>query len=71
MQEIVIRLNISAEEYQRHYLGVPTVHATAVDGRQVVLPATALRAHVTRNGVHGTFAFRIGANGKLLSVERL
>lgn len=68
--EIIIRLNISAEQFQRHYRGVPNVEATAIDGRSVVLPASALRAHVTRDGVHGLFAFRISAAGKLLSVER-
>jgi len=68
--EIIIRLNISAEQFQRHYRGVPNVQATAVDGRTVVLPAKALRPHVTRDGVHGTFAFRISHTGKLLSVER-
>ncbi len=69
-QEIVIRLRISAEEFQRHYAGVPTVSATSIDGRRVVLPASALRPHVTRDGVNGTFAFRISASGKLLSVVR-
>ncbi len=69
-QEIIIRLSISAEQFQRHYTGVPTVSATSIDGRNVVLPASALRPHVTRDGVHGTFAFRIGPSGKLLSVTR-
>ena len=71
VDEILIRLCIPAEEFVHHYRGVRRVHARAMDGRTVALPAGALRPFVTHSGVRGTFRFQVGDDGTLLTIERV
>lgn len=71
MQSIVVDLNISADEYLRHYRGVSTIVARARDGRRVQFPANLLRAHVSHNGVHGSFELQIDESAKLVNMRRL
>lgn len=70
-REIVIQLHISSDEFMQHYRGIPNVRAQSIEGQQILFPASALRAFVTREGVHGTFSFQIASSGKLLTVRRL
>jgi hypothetical protein len=70
-ETIVVDLAIDADELKRLYRGIArSVVARARDGRWVRFPATALRSHVARAGVHGAFALRID-DGRLKALERL
>ncbi|MCR8922888.1 DUF2835 domain-containing protein [Dasania sp. GY-MA-18] len=71
MQEIIVNLAISADEYLKNYQspGI-NVSATSVDGRRVHFPANILQRFVTRNGVHGRFRIRFNEQGKYQAIER-
>ena len=72
MQDITLRLNISAEEYLKLYRGqAHSVFARAIDGRQVRFPAEILKPYVTRDGITGVFSIRFDDNGKFQSIARL
>jgi len=72
MNELVVDLHISAEQYLRLYRGeVESVVARTLDGRRVRFPAGALRGFVTREGISGRFRIRYGADGKLIDVQRV
>jgi len=72
MNELIVDLHISADEYQRLYRGeVASVLARARDGRRVRFPATALRPFVTWQGVKGSFRIVYGSNGKLAGISRV
>lgn len=64
-------LNIPRETYMRYYQGaVSAVIAHDDQGRRVQFPASALRAHVTADGVQGRFVMTTDEAHKLLSLER-
>ncbi|GGB95420.1 hypothetical protein GCM10011352_21890 [Marinobacterium zhoushanense] len=72
MNELIVDLNISADEYLRLYRGeVESVVARTLDGRTVRFPANALRGFVTRNGIRGRYRIRYGADGRLIDIQRL
>ncbi|MBV1789562.1 DUF2835 domain-containing protein [Marinobacterium sp. D7] len=72
MNELIVDLNISAEQYLRLYRGeVESVVARTLDGRTVRFPANALRGYITRNGITGRFRIRYGSDGKLVDIQRL
>lgn len=72
MNELIVDLNISAEQYLRLYRGeVEHVVARALDGRRVRFPAAMLRGFVSRDGVSGRFRIRYGTDGKLIEIQKL
>ncbi len=70
-QGITIVIRIPAEEYLQFYRGVRQVSTISTDGQHVLLPAKVLRPFVTRDGISGTFHFRIDESGRLLGVSQL
>lgn len=69
---LIVDLNISAEQYLRHYQGsVRQVICTSRDGRKVQFPSGTLQKFVTRDGISGSFRFEIDDNNKLVSVTRI
>jgi hypothetical protein len=69
---LIVDLNISPEQYQRHYQGaVRQVICTARDGRKVQFPSAILQRFVSHTGIHGSFRLLIDDNNKLISVDRL
>ena len=69
--EYYFELHISGNEYLRYYKGqAQSIVVTALDGRNVKFPATALREFVDELGVHGRFVLETDANNKLLGVRR-
>lgn len=69
---VIVDLNISPEQYQRHYQGsVRQVICTARDGRKVQFPSAILQRFVTHNGVQGSFRLDIDDDNKLVSVSKL
>ncbi|WP_019529263.1 DUF2835 domain-containing protein [Dasania marina] len=71
MQEIIVNLAISADEYLKNYQNPRiNVSTTSVDGRRVHFPANILQPFVSRNGVHGRFCIRFDEKGKYQAIER-
>ena len=72
MQQIIVDIAISPEEWIKLYQGVATdVHARARDGRSVRFPARILSRFFLRDGVRGSFRILFDDAGKFLSIERL
>lgn len=65
------QLRIPREKYLRYYQGGASAVIVHDDhGRRVQFPASALRAHVTAEGVHGRFIMTTDQANKLISLER-
>ncbi|MBA4502069.1 DUF2835 domain-containing protein [Marinobacterium marinum] len=72
MNEIVVDLAISADEYLKLYRGAArTVSALARDGRRVRFPAAILSPWVLHDGVRGCFCIRFTAAGRFHDIRRL
>lgn len=72
MQRIELKLSISAQEYQRFYLGqAKFVVAQAIDGRNVRFPANVLQQVVQHEGIYGRFAIEFDDQGKFQRILRL
>lgn len=72
MNEYRFRISISSNEYLAHYQGAAReVVVTLTTGLKVQFPASALRSHVTHNGIQGTFVLHVDENNKLQALERV
>jgi len=72
VEELLISLDISPEEFLRYYEGrANAVIATAQDGRRVQFPANILRRFLTANGVCGRFRLRYDDKNRLVSISRV
>jgi hypothetical protein len=72
VQQIIVDISISPEEWIKLYQGVATdVRTRARDGRSVCFPARILSRFYLNDGVNGTFCILFDDNGKFQSVERL
>jgi len=72
MQQFVVDLYISPDEYQKLYAGVAqAVTARSIDGRRLRFPANALRQFVTAQGVKGRFELVVSEENKLVECRRL
>ncbi|HET8849558.1 MAG TPA: DUF2835 domain-containing protein [Marinobacter sp.] len=72
MQQIIVDVNISPDEWIKLYQGVAKdVHTTARDGRSVRFPARILSRFFLQDGIRGSFRIVFDANGKFSSIERL
>jgi hypothetical protein len=69
----VVDLYITPEEYQKSYLGVRQVIATARDGRRVQFSVDILWPYVTHDGVIGSFLIEVDPsnNNKFQSIKKL
>ncbi|MCK2148998.1 DUF2835 domain-containing protein [Marinobacter alexandrii] len=72
MQQIIVDISISPDEWIKLYQGVATdVHTTARDGRSVRFPARILSRFYLRDGVRGSFRILFDSQGKFAGIERL
>ena len=72
MQQIIVDVDISPDEWIKLYQGVATdVHTTARDGRSVRFPARILSRFFLNDGVRGSFRIVFDDSGKFTSIERL
>ncbi len=70
--DIIVALDISADEYVRVYQGTAKyVVAKSHDGRTVRFPVNILQRFLTHDGIQGVFMLRHDANHKFVSIERL
>lgn len=66
-----VRLAISPETFQRLYSGqASSVLAIDTQGRKIRFPASSLRRHVTRDGIHGVFVLQVDADNRLVTIQR-
>ena len=72
MQQIIVDISISPDEWVKLYQGVATdVHTRARDGRSVRFPARILSRFFLNDGVRGSFRILFDDAGKFTSIERL
>ena len=72
MQQIIVDISISPDEWIKLFQGVATdVRTTARDGRSVRFPARILSRFYLRDGVHGSFRILFDDAGRFTSIERL
>ena len=71
-RSLLITLAINADDFVRLYQGrAIDVVAKASTGQTVRFPASILRPHVSREGVHGRFRLSFDGAGKFRSIERV
>lgn len=72
MQQIIVDVDISPDEWIKLYQGTATdVHTTARDGRSVRFPARILSRYYLKDGVRGSFCITFDDAGKFASIQRL
>jgi hypothetical protein len=72
MQQIIVDISISPEEWIKLYQGVATdVHTTARDGRSVRFPGRILSRFFLKDGIRGSFRILFDDAGKFVRIERL
>ena len=72
MQQIIVDLHISREEWLRLYRGESQlVRARSRDGRSVQFPANILSSFTTHDGISGTFAIQFNEQGKFQSITQI
>jgi len=72
MQQIIVDISISPDEWIKLYQGVATdVRTTARDGRSVRFPARILSRFFLKDGLQGSFRIIFDDSGKFTSIERL
>lgn len=71
-QAITFSLNISADEYLKHYKRVGVnVKVTSHDGRKLLFPANVLQKFVTHDGIQGHFEMHFDQDNKFTDIKRL
>lgn len=72
MQQIIVDIQISPDEWIKLYQGLATdVRTTARDGRSVRFPARILSRFYLKDGIRGTFRILFDDAGRFTSIERL
>lgn len=72
MNEIIVDIRISADDYLLHYQRAGCkVTTRARDGRRVEFPAQILQRFLLHNGIAGSFRIVFDKKGKFQSIERL
>lgn len=70
--ELTLELYLTPGKILAYYQGnAQTVRARATTGQYVQFPASALRQHVTPDGVNGLFRLEFDSNHKFLRLEQV
>ena len=65
-------LHISRQEYLRYYAGdAKSVQVRSFQGLLLQFPASALKSHVTHQGINGHFVIKFDGNNKLIELNKL
>lgn len=68
--QFTFSIHLTDAEYQDYYRGVArNIIIMSHQGVRVQFPASALRAYVTREGVHGDFVITMDSANKLVSLR--
>ena len=71
MNQVVVDINISAEDFMAHYRGsVRDVVALSRDGRRVRFPSSLLQPFLLHDGIRGSFQISFNDQGKFQRIER-
>ena len=66
----LVDLHIPPDEWVRYYRGdASDVITRTRSGIRIRFPAAGLRAHVTRDGIHGTFVLEVDGSNRLVGVR--
>lgn len=72
MQRMTFSLHLTPDQYQRYYQGsAKAVVVTAIDGRTLKFPASAIQQFVTHEGIQGTFEIQFDDNNKMIGISRI
>lgn len=72
MPQVIVDLNITAEQYLAHYQGaVKDVIAYSRDGRRIRFPSSLLQPYLLHNGICGSFRITFSPAGKFERMEKL
>ncbi len=72
MDEVILQLSISADEYQKVYRGdAHQVSAVAIDGRRIRFPVNILQKFITHQGVQGCFALTFDDQHRFKEIRRI
>ena len=71
MNQVVVDISISAEDFMAHYRGnVRDVVALSRDGRRVRFPSSLLQSFLLHDGIHGSFQISFSDQGKFQRIVR-
>jgi hypothetical protein len=72
MQQLIVDLTISADEYIKQYRHPAAVVTTnSRDGRRIKFPANILRPYVSHTGISGSFEIYFDTAGKFSRIDQL
>lgn len=72
LSEMIVSLNISAEEYLKRYQGAAkSVYAYTLEGRSIRFPANILQPFVSHQGVRGTFVIRFDQDRRFVDIRAI
>ena len=72
MAEIIVSLNISADEYLKLYQGTArSVFTRTSDGQNIRFPANILQPFVSREGVKGSFKIEFDEHHRFEQISQL
>jgi hypothetical protein len=72
VSEHYFSLKISRQEYLRYYAGdAKIVQVRSIHGLLLQFPASALKKHVTHQGINGHFVIKFDDNNKLIAVNKM
>lgn len=72
MNRYQFRLSISAPRLLEYYRGnASVVSVVSTQGQRIQFPASRLRLHARRDGVHGRFELQVSDQGRFLALERV
>ena len=72
MSEVIVSLNISSDEFIKHYQGSGRcVFTHTLEGQSIRFPANILQPYVTHSGVNGTFKIVFSSDNKFQSIHRI
>ncbi len=72
MTHFTFSIQLSADEYQSFYTGAArNIIVMSHQGVSVQFPASAVRAFVTLDGIHGDFVISMDENNKLVDIQRI
>ena len=72
MPEVIVSLNISADEYLKLYQGAAkSVYTRTSKGRSIRFPANILQPFVSHQGIKGEFIIRFDRDNRFVDIQAL
>ena len=72
MSEHYFSLQISQQEYLRYYAGdANSVQVRSIQGLLLQFPASALKKHITHQGINGHFVIKFDGDNKLIALNKI